>query len=98
MRNDFAHEWGPIDFEDPRVSNRLQTLIGKHSKETDDDESLPLPGGIPFGVTKGQLIKRLAFILTVSKIIGRIDVITENAREGKNVRYLVTMADLQKGE
>jgi DNA-binding MltR family transcriptional regulator len=27
MRNDFAHEWGPIDFNEPRFASRLQFIV-----------------------------------------------------------------------
>jgi len=38
LRNDSAHEWGPIDFEDPKCASRLELLIGRPGQRCQEEE------------------------------------------------------------
>ncbi len=89
LRNDFAHESGPIDFDDPRGRDRLRILIseGRPGKTFEKDDKL-----ISFGsqqVSQGKVVDRLALALSVAYMTGRIAFLTEQAREGQDMRQLI---------
>jgi DNA-binding MltR family transcriptional regulator len=92
MRNDFAHEWGPIDFNDPRCANRLRLII-KHSEteentqEIENESDLKRFGAL--GPTKEQLVTRIALALVIAQILRAIDTIVKAAKQGHDVRPLV---------
>jgi DNA-binding MltR family transcriptional regulator len=84
LRNDFAHEWGPIDFDDPRFASRLQVLIIRSTVEERDNDWLG-----PLGPRKDQLISRLALIFRIQSMIETIAQLTELARDGVDIRAVV---------
>lgn len=92
LRNDFAHDWGPIDFEDPRCADRLALLIGRPSEAGDplptDPEETVWPALGP-ATTKEQFVTRLAFVLCVTGIVGRLNYLAHLAKEGRDIRRIV---------
>ena len=86
LRNDFAHESDPLDFEDPRCRDRLRILIAEGKVIT------PQPGdseGVHFGsqqLRKEQLINRLAFVLAISAISAVIRLYQSRLKRGFDVR------------
>jgi hypothetical protein len=98
LRNEFAHEWGPIDFEDQRIGSILALLIGK-LKEGDlpEDDPVSTAGRTTFGpgVTKQQIMKRLLFGFCVVRISARLNFLAGLAREGRDIRTLVRFGEAQ---
>lgn len=88
MRNDFAHEAGPMTFESRGCQDRLRLLIadGKPKAPAPGDGE-PVPG--MGGTTKRKLINRIAFVLAVSGMSARIAFITEQAEAGHDPRLIV---------
>lgn len=97
LRNDFAHDWGPIDFNDPRCVSRLKLLLKEDREEGDnnneDDKGKTFPG---IAGTKEQLTTRIAFILAINKILQTIDVLVTAAKEGRDIRPIVHRMEEQK--
>lgn len=86
LRNDFAHESGPIDFDDPRCTARLELVIDRVSMDTVQEE--------PFvSLIDTPLAKRLSFVLSVQRIIGEIRAYATLAKEGKNLRNIIVAID-----
>ena len=94
MRNDFAHDWGPIDFEDPRTADRLVIIMGRLQKR--EDEPLPEGPGFGQGLTKEQMVRRLTFVLNIVGMTGRLRVLADLAREGRDIRRIVLAEDEQQ--
>jgi DNA-binding MltR family transcriptional regulator len=77
LRNDFAHEKIGVSFQSPKYRPQFRgTLLSASRDEpkdktevVHDSDSERLPN---WGITKGQLIDRLAFCLAVARMIGRI--------------------------
>lgn len=92
LRNDFAHDAGPISFESPHCRDRLALLIGRDSKD-------PVPGHEEFieqvGMTRRELTNRLAFILAVSFMSQELDSIAKTISEGRDHRLLVKLIEQQ---
>lgn len=88
LRNDCAHEPGPLTFDSPGCNDRLRLLIadGKPPVPTADDE-MAAPGMGP--VTKRQLINRIAFVIAVAQMSARIAFIREQAEAGFDPRAVV---------
>lgn len=90
LRNDFAHEWGPIDFKDPRCANRLDLLlIRSPGDDKEDEQEEALIGVAGLAPRKEQLVARIAFALCVNRIIGGIDSLVRFAKEGHDIRRIV---------
>lgn len=70
LRNDFAHERGPLTFDDPRCSDRLASLIGAGSGDDVKDVEKVLAGD-QF-LTRSQLTTRIAFGLAITRSENRI--------------------------
>jgi DNA-binding MltR family transcriptional regulator len=97
LRNDFAHESGPIDFDGPGLRDRLSILIddGKPpEKIIEDSEPILIGNQI---LTPGQFVNRVAFIIAVSVLSARIHFLTDVAKAGKDVR-MVAAALEEKGK
>jgi DNA-binding MltR family transcriptional regulator len=98
MRNDFAHEWGPIDFNEPRFANRLRFIV-KHTEPVKEQEKETEEALKQFGVlgpTKDQLVTRIAFALAVNRILIAIEDIINVAIQGYDVRPLVRHMEAEK--
>jgi hypothetical protein len=90
MRNDFAHEYGPIDFADPRCASRLDILIPPSRVKKEEGEQLEtLTGLASLAPTKEQLINRIAFAICMSRIIAAINGLTEVAKRNLDLRPVV---------
>lgn len=93
MRNDFAHEWGPIDFDDPRCVSRLSLLIRRSERQTDVEETLadeePLKGLGAFTPTPDQLITRMKFVGCVWWMLGDVDKLIQHGKQGHDLRPIV---------
>lgn len=98
MRNAFAHEWGPIDFRDPRFAERM----GANRPVPDEDQDMSIDDVAKRAVWKEQLVTRLTFQLFVTEIVGRIKFLTDRAHEGVDIRVLVVRLEesdeSQRGE
>ena len=90
MRNIFAHDWRPIDFEETQLKELLEDLIGPPSGQKDLVEDQTMPG---FGFTREQLVRRLAFALSLSRMVGKLESYTRFARQGKDIRTIVMLAE-----
>jgi DNA-binding MltR family transcriptional regulator len=86
LRNDFAHEWGPIDFDDPRCASRVNLVIGPPSEKKQPTER-EFVG--PLGPTRQQLVTRIAFALSIQDIVSVIGRLEDLAREGTDIRRIV---------
>jgi len=95
MRNDFAHEWGPLDFDDPRCASRLDLLLIRLDDTNDDEQQAALMGEVGFVPTKQQLITRIAFALAVQRMIGVIRALVDFASEGRDLRPIVQQMEEQ---
>jgi DNA-binding MltR family transcriptional regulator len=95
LRNDFAHEAGPIDFRDPRCRDRVRLLVndGKPRMSHEDDNKM-LPG--VGGATRAEFIERFAFILAVAELSGRVRYYKQMLIENKNIRFFVIGLDRQE--
>ena len=69
MRNDFAHDYGPIDFNDPKCRQRFDEFIGPFKER--ETEVKRYPFGRQF-LTKNEATERLAFSLKIAHIIGTL--------------------------
>jgi DNA-binding MltR family transcriptional regulator len=96
LRNDFAHESGPIDFDEPGLRDRLSILIddGKPPEKIEDSEPILIGDQM---LTRGQFVNRVAFIIAVSVLSARIHFLTDVAKAGKDVR-MVAAALEKKGK
>lgn len=95
LRNDFAHESGPLDFQDPRCQGKLRQLIAEgapRDNNDDDDTELTVEGQT---ATKRQLVERIAFVIAISELSARLCFITEKIEEGSDVHLIV--AALEQG-
>jgi DNA-binding MltR family transcriptional regulator len=63
LRNDFAHQWGPIDFTDERCAGRLKLVIDQKSLHKANEEQFAALANTPVTL-------RLAFVLSVVRIMG----------------------------
>ncbi len=88
LRNDFAHQHGPIDFDDPKCTDRLRLLIGDPKKEDVEKRAKRLKIGHQF-LTREEFVRRSAFTLWVCYIGGRIDGIKTIIEKGGDVRKAV---------
>lgn len=94
LRNDFAHESGPIDFDDPRCRDRLQILISKgQPRERSEEDDKPISFGSQ-QISRRKVVDRMALALSLAHMAGRIAFLTDQAREGKDMRRLI--AKLEK--
>jgi DNA-binding MltR family transcriptional regulator len=90
LRNDFAHEWGPIDFEDPKCASRLELLIGRAEKLSQEaGESSQLSGLAVLAPTKEQLVTRIVFGMYIIRLETSVNSLASFAREGRDVRAIV---------
>ncbi len=88
LRNDFAHEPGPLTFETPECQDRLRLLIADGDPSVpspDDDKHVPGMGS----VTKRQFINRVAFALAVAEMAALIAFIRARAEAGQDPRLIV---------
>ena len=86
IRNEFAHTYGPKDFDDPRIRSQMDEMIGAESRQPEDEELMRLPRS---SVKRGDFIRRLAFMLSISKLGGRISRVKSAIGEGVNLREFV---------
>jgi DNA-binding MltR family transcriptional regulator len=95
LRNDFAHESGPIDFDELRLRDRLRILIadGKPPEKEEDSEPRLIGGQM---LTHGQFVNRVAFILAVSQLSARIHFLIDAAKAGNDVRMMAVALE-EKG-
>jgi DNA-binding MltR family transcriptional regulator len=92
LRNEFAHEAGPIDFDDPRCRDKLRILTaeGKPQDKTDGEEPpAQLIGGQM--LTRRQFTNRVAFIIAVAQLSERMLILRHLIREGHDVHLAVKM-------
>lgn len=88
LRNDFAHEPGPLTFETPECQHRLRLLIADgdpSAPSPDDNERIPGMGI----VTKRQFVNRIAFALAVAEMAALIGFIRARAEAGHDPRLIV---------
>jgi DNA-binding MltR family transcriptional regulator len=76
LRNDFAHESGPLDFNDPRCRDRYNVLV------TEWKDLLPKQEN----PSTEELSKRVGFILAVSKLAGQIRTMKEFIKRLEDVQ------------
>ncbi len=99
LRNEFAHESGPIDFSDDRCHDRLKQLITEGKRRTygvNNSQST-----IQFGshkLNKTQAVDRIAFVIAVAQIAARIEFFTDALRSGKNLPAIVAKFEVKKKE
>lgn len=98
LRNDFAHEWGPIDFSDPRCASRLPLIVRQSSDEDDEeqqesDQQEPLIGLASLAPSKEQLVTRIAFVLSIQDILVAISRLAGLASEGVDIRPVVSQME-----
>lgn len=94
LRNEFAHESGPIDFDDPRCHTKLRILIaeGKPQEKAESEEPPPhLIGGQM--LTHTQFTNRVAFIIAVAQLSERMLILRHLIREGHDVHLAVKMLE-----
>src|SRR5206468_1289122 len=81
LRNDFAHEGGPICFEDARCRDRIDKLIGEDkSPQTAPDDRMVLMGGQ--SVDRRQFVVRTAFVLAVAGLSGEMTFMRKSVANG----------------
>ncbi len=89
LRNDFAHESGPLDFRDSRCQSRLRLLIGERVPgDTRDDDDLMTTVGA-HALTRREFVERTAFVLAISALSSRLFFIIEHIRDGNDVHAIV---------
>jgi DNA-binding MltR family transcriptional regulator len=86
IRNEFAHEYGPKSFDDPQIKSQLDEMIGAGPTRPGDEELLPMPLG---SVKRGDFVRRLAFVLAVSRLGGRISQVKNVIAQGGNPRGFI---------
>jgi hypothetical protein len=86
IRNAFAHEWGPKDFNDATVANNLNDLIGLGDTRPGDDEEMRVGSQV---LRRGEFIGRLAFVLQTARVVGRLDFVRSLITDGKDWRGMV---------
>ena len=89
MRNDFAHESGPVDFYDSRCANRLNLLLLPADNKQAKEQRETLTGLAALAPTYEQLVTRIAFAICVARIIGAIDALVDSAKPGLDLRPIV---------
>lgn len=89
LRNDFAHESGAIDFQDPRCQDQLRILIaaGAPRRAGDDDDKRVTVGGQT--LTQRQIVERVAFVIAISEISSQLCFLIERIEEGLDVQAIV---------
>ncbi len=92
LRNDFAHQSGPINFDDAKCCDRLRILIAE-GKPLEKKPALDpsLIGGQM--ITREQFVNRVAFIIAVSQLSARIHFLTDVSNAGKDVRAIAVMLE-----
>ncbi len=95
LRNDFAHEAGPIDFQDSACQDRLRLLISEgRPREVDEEDDQKITVGDQL-LTRRQFVDRTAFVISISELSSRICFLKEMIEEGRDVRSIV--AALEEG-
>lgn len=89
MRNDFAHESGPVDFNDSRCANRLNLLLLPTDNKQYEEQRDTLTRLAALAPTYEQLVTRIAFAICVARIIGAIDGLVDSAKLGLDLRPIV---------
>ncbi len=87
LRNDFAHTWGPMDFDDPLCVERMKALGHDYATRESAEWDMPLRIGARV-IARGELTRRLAFILRTCNLIGRLYAIRDTIRQGRDVRRI----------
>ncbi len=97
MRNEFAHNSAPIDFDHPKISCWLQKLIGGKKEHIDDagEEELTLGRQV---LSREQLIRRLAVSLAFAENIARIEFFQFVIKSGQDVGAAVIQYEKRSGE
>lgn len=94
LRNEFAHEAGPIDFDDPRCHGKLRILIAEgtpqEKAQADDIEPLLIGGQM---LTRRQFTNRVAFIIAVAQLSERMLILRHLIREGHDVHLAVKILE-----
>lgn len=95
LRNEFAHESGPIDFDDERCRDRLRLLIaeGKPKSAQPEDSEIVDFGG--HKLPKYQVINRVAFVIAISEISGSIRFLEAQLKRGRDVRLALLRREEQ---
>ncbi len=81
LRNEFAHHWGPISFDDARISGRLEALLGHLDP---DDGSIPAET-----LTSQATARRAKFAARVTTVRAHLSVIEQLINWGIDVRTLI---------
>jgi DNA-binding MltR family transcriptional regulator len=95
LRNDFANAWRPIDFDDQAVRSRLELLIGSSSKYPPSEDHTYARKVSFEPHIKEAMVRRLAFIVHISRIAGHLLALTERARKGQDIRKVVLIVDAE---
>jgi DNA-binding MltR family transcriptional regulator len=92
LRNDFAHEPGPLTFDAPEFQDHLRVLTsgGKPAAPTPDGDVL-MPG--LGNLTKRQFVNRFAFILAVTGLSIRIQITRRSLESGEDARTTIDDRD-----
>ncbi len=80
LRNDFAHEKHGVSFQEPKYRQRFLAILAGCERGSSGDSEVRTPeeemdDAKPvrhLGMTRGQLVDRLAFCLGVSRMVGGI--------------------------
>jgi DNA-binding MltR family transcriptional regulator len=89
LRNEFAHESGPLTFEDPRCADRLKLLFGllleDRAFETmlDSQEERQSSGG---KIEPRNKTRRSLFITILIYILGNIHALAVRSKQGLDIR------------
>jgi mannitol repressor len=92
IRNEFAHEYGPRSFNDEKIKPGIDALIGAGPPRPEDIEVMPVVGG-----NRGDFIRRLAFVLSVAGLGGRMMSVRDVLLKGGDPRPLVRSME-ERGE
>jgi DNA-binding MltR family transcriptional regulator len=92
LRNEFAHESGPLSFENPHCGDRLQVLLDDSSMHR-FFEAKQAAEGKPLATIKAETPKSLQFVAVVIGILGFLYGLADNAREGTDVRRSIRQDD-----
>jgi hypothetical protein len=93
LRNECAHEVGPLDLDDPRFRDRLALLKGPDLKP---DPPVATGQEEMADANREIMVRRIAFALRVVKIVGHLDALASRAREGVDIRKIVLQAEEER--
>lgn len=103
LRNEFAHQWGPVDFDDPKCRELLGRFIGTNLLESEDKNKdkgeKEADTHSMFGdlrLSQKQVRQRLKFSMVVAMTVADIMRLESYIRQGKDIRSIIEHGE-QKG-